>query len=171
MNPQSNGIIESVHRSIAVVIRTLVQLYPPTTREEANDLVERAIATAMHATRCAAHSSLNQYSPGGLVFHRDMYFDIPLLADIITLQEARQQGIDKRLIAANAKRIQHEFKVDDLVLKLRKITAADKFRPTYTGPHRIIQVHTNGNVTIRLNQHVLERINIRNIIPYRVAQQ
>ena len=166
-NPQSNGIIESVHRSIGMVLRTMVQLYPPQTQRDAQNLVERAVATAMHATRCAAHSSLGRYTPGSVVFRRDMYLDIPLLADIITISEARQQIIDKRLLQANAKRIHHEFKVGDEVLKRRVIGPRDKLRPTFSGPHRIVQVHTNGDVTIQLSARIRERINIRRIQPFR----
>ena len=126
LNPESNSIIESVHQSIGTVIRTQVQLHPPTNRNEAEELVERALATAMHATRCASHSSLDNVSPGGLVYHRDMHLNIPLTADIITLQRSRQQSIDRRLVAANAKRISHEFVVGELVKKRLKVGASDK---------------------------------------------
>ena len=87
VNPQSNGIIESVHCSIGATIRMQVQAHPPSTPEEATQLVDKALATAMHATHCASHSSLNNYSPGGLVFCHDMLMDIPLIADIITLAD------------------------------------------------------------------------------------
>jgi hypothetical protein len=142
-------------------------MYPPTSKADAAKLVDKALATAMHATRCAAHSSLKSLTPGGLVFHRDMYFDIPLTAEILTLQEARQQAIDKRLLAANAKRLHHEFQVGELVKKRRQLKANDKLRSTFTGPFRIIRVHTNGTVTVRLNDHVEERLNIRRLEPYK----
>ena len=166
-NPQSNGIIESVHRSIGMILRTFLQFKQPQDQQQANQLVEQALATAMHATRCAAHSSLQRYTPGSLVFRRDMYLDIPLIADILTLQQLRQQGIDKRLLQANAKRRQHEFQVNDQVIKRQEVKASDKLKPTFTGPHRILQVHTNGTVTIQLTNHIRERINIRRIQPFR----
>ena len=167
VNPESNGIIEAVHKSVGAVIRMQVQAHPPTTVQEATQLVDRALATAMHATRCASHSSLNHYSPGGLAFRRDMYLDIPLIADIITLNNLRQQGIDRRLLKANAKRRQHEFTVGQLVLIRRNLKASDKILSTFRGPYPIVQVHTNGTVTLQLNQHVRERINIRRLVPYR----
>jgi hypothetical protein len=150
-----------------MILRTFLHAQQPQNQQEANLLIEQALATAMHATRCAAHSSLQQYTPGSLVFRRNMYLDIPLLADILALQHLRQQGIDQRLLKTNAKRRAHEFKVDDQVLKRRENTAADKLRPTFTGPHRILQVHTNGTVTIQLTTHVRERVNIRRLQPYR----
>ena len=166
-NPQGNAIIEAVHKSVGAVIRMQVQAHPPTTQQEAEQLVDRALATAMHATRCASHSSLNHYSPGGLAFRRDMYLDIPLIADLITLNNLRQQGIDRRLLEANAKRKHHEFTVGQRVLKRRNLKASDKLLSTYRGPYTIVQVHTNGTVTLQLNQHVRERINIRKLVPYR----
>ena len=166
-NPQSNGIIEQVHKTMGAVIRTLVANNPPATVEAATQLVEQALATAMHATCCASHSSLDNVSPGGLVFRRDMFLDIPLIADIVTLQGLRQQQIDKRLLRANAKRIVHDFQVGELVLKRRDITSADKLKSTFTGPFKIDRVHANGTVTLRLTPQQRERINIRRLQPYR----
>jgi Integrase zinc binding domain len=168
-NPQSNGIVESVHRSIGVVLRTLFSVYRPVNHGDAQRLIEQALATAMHATRCAAHSSLARQTPGGLVFRRDMYLDIPLMADIIAISNARQQIIDQRLLKANFKRIPHEFIVGEQVLKRNLIGPRDKLRPTFSGPHRILQVHTNGSVTIQLDARIRERINIRRLQPFRRA--
>ena len=168
-NPQSNAIIESVHRSIGVAIRTLFQSFQPTNAAEAVRLVNRALATAMHATRCASHSSLNGASPGGLTFHRDMFMDIPFLSDLITIHDLRQQRIDQRLLRANSSRLRHEFRVGEQVLKRQPVGARDKLRPSNTGPYTIEQVHTNGTVTIRLQNNIRERINIRRILPYRSA--
>ena len=35
------------------------------------------------------------------------------------------------------------------------------------GPFTIIQVHTNGTITIQRTPHIVERINIRRVKPYR----
>jgi len=43
-------------------------------------------------------------SPGSLVFHWDMFLDIPLIADLYLLQQSRQVLIDKQLMMANAKK-------------------------------------------------------------------
>ena len=86
-NPQSNGIIERSHQSIAQTLRTLVALTPPTTQQEAEALIDAAFATAMHATRICANSRLQNYSPGVLAFGRDMFLDIPVVADIITISQ------------------------------------------------------------------------------------
>ena len=164
-NPQGNSIIESVHKTVGSVIRTLIHIENPHSVAEAERLVDRALATAMHATRCAAHSSLKNLSPGSIVFHRDMYLDIPLHADVLVLHENRQKLIDSRLLEANAKRFRHEFKVGHKIMKRNVLSFSDKLKPAYRGPYEIIQVHTNGTVTIQLDANSTERINIRRIKP------
>eukprot|EP00977_Amphora_coffeiformis_P009356 scaffold2144_cov98-Amphora_coffeaeformis.AAC.1 len=166
-NPQGNSIIERIHLTVGQVIRTLQALHEPKTVSEAQRLIDRAMATAMHATRCASSSALKNLSPGAIVFHRDMLLDIPLHADILTLQQHRQALIDARLLQANRKRVRHDYTVGERVLKRSVIGLSDKMKPSFTGPYVITQVHTNGTVTIRLSPSVTERINIRRIKPYR----
>ena len=76
-NPQSNGIVEQVHKTVAQVLRSYCTLKPPTTTEQAHQYMQSAISAAMHATRCASHSSLDNASPGALAFGRDMWFEHP----------------------------------------------------------------------------------------------
>jgi hypothetical protein len=94
-----------------------------------------------------------------------MFLDIPLIADILAIQNNRQLLVDKRLLRANTKRIKHDYAVGDLVWKQNYIGLLDKLKPTVSGPYPIERVHTNGTVTIRLSPHVQERINIRRICP------
>ena len=49
--------------------------------------------------------------------------------------------------------------------KLECLGHSDKPKPTVSGPYRITQVFTNGTVAIRLSNLVVERINIRRIVP------
>mmetsp|Transcript_13464 Transcript_13464/g.37213 ORF Transcript_13464/g.37213 Transcript_13464/m.37213 type:complete len:170 (+) Transcript_13464:786-1295(+) len=158
-------LTQSVHTTVGSVLRTLVYLHTPHSTTEAEKLVDKALATAMHATRCAANSSLLNLSPGAIAFHRDMHLDIPLHADIIALQQNRQALIDKRLLDANAKRIPHDFHVDQKIMKRNVLSFSDKMKPAYRGPYKIVQVHTNGTVTIALDDNTTERINIRRIKP------
>jgi hypothetical protein len=68
-NPQSNGIIEQVHRTIAAVIRIVVNsLSPINTVEKVNDIVQDALHKAMHMVHCASHNLLDNISPGALTF-------------------------------------------------------------------------------------------------------
>ena len=97
------------------MIRVLVALCPPSNADKGNKLIDTAFATAMHASQCASNSQLNFYSPGALVFHRDILLDIPLHADLILLNKFRQNKINQRLLKANAKHIAKDYQVGDQI--------------------------------------------------------
>jgi hypothetical protein len=86
-----------------------------------------------------------------------MYLDIPLIANVLTLADLRQKQIDKRLMRANAKRKTHDYQVSDQVLIKRELDASSKLEPTYKRPYPIVQVHTNGTVTVLLQPNTTER--------------
>ena len=165
-NPQGNSIIEAVHKSVGQVLRTLIHIHQPKTVHEAKATGATALATAIHATRCASHQALHHLTPGSFAFHRDMFFDLPFLTDILALQNTRQNLVDMRLLRANASRISHDYQVADQVLKKSVLSLSDKLKPSFTGPYKITKVHTNGTVTIHLSDNVTEHINIRRIKPY-----
>ncbi len=78
-NPQANAICERLHLTIANAIQALSHVNPPRDNNEATLMVDTAISTATYAVRAAVHNSMN-ISPGSLVFHRDMFLDIPIIA-------------------------------------------------------------------------------------------
>jgi hypothetical protein len=67
---------------------------------------------------------------------------------------------------ANAKRKTHDYQVGDQVLIKRALDAHSKLEPTYKGPYLIVQVHTNGIVTVLLQPNTMEWYNVRRITPY-----
>ena len=95
-----------------------------------------------------------------------MFFDLPFLTDVIALQNTCQQLIDSCLLKENASRIKHDYQIGDQVLKKMVLSLLDKLKPTFTGSHPILQVHTSGTVTICLHDNLMECINIRHIKPY-----
>ena len=165
-NPQGNSIIERIHQSIGNVLRIVIEAEDPKTTSQAKRVIDKTLAICMRACRCASNGTLGGFASGSLAFKRDMYMDIPLVADIIVLQDHRQMLIDKRLLKANNARISHDYQINEEVLKKLHLGLSDKLKPSYAGPYRITKVHTNGTVTIRLTPHETERINIRRIKPY-----
>jgi transposase InsO family protein len=163
-NPQANAICERMHQTVGNVLRTLVHLNPPENGNQARQLVENALATAMHATRCGVHRSLG-IAPGALVYQRDMFLDLPIIADLLTIRNKRQVLIDENLRRQNVKRRSFDYAVGGQVLV--KSIAPNKLQPRAIGPFAIQQVHANGTVTILRAPHVSERINIRRIIPFK----
>ena len=68
-------------------------------------------AITQHATRCVVSSP----TPGALVYGRDMSMDVPLIANLSAIRDGRQQMIDENLINQNKKRIEHHYRVGDMV--------------------------------------------------------
>jgi transposase InsO family protein len=79
-NPTANAICERMHQTVGNILRTILQTDPPHTVTEARALVDSALATAMHAMSASISTTLGG-SPGSLVFSRDMFLNIPLIAD------------------------------------------------------------------------------------------
>ena len=94
-----------------------------------------------------------------------MFMDIPIIADVLQLRKERQAKVDERLLKANAKRKPHDYKIGEEIYVKRPLKPGDKLHPRYQGPFPIIQVHTNGMVTVRRSNGIEERVNIRCIKP------
>lgn len=104
-------------------------------------------------------------SPGAMVFRRDMFLNVPIIADLQLIRDKRQLLIDKQLVRANRRRVvSKDYQPNDEVLKLTPDPR--KLDPKATGPYRIIKTHVNGTLTLRLTPQVTERINIRRVKPY-----
>jgi hypothetical protein len=59
-------------------------------------LVDSAMATTMHACQTAIHTTLKTL-PGAFVFQQDILLDIPIIANLLTIQEQRQILINENL--------------------------------------------------------------------------
>jgi hypothetical protein len=164
-NPQSNAICERMHQTVGNVLRTLLKSNPPQNLQQANDILDAALSTVMHALRANVSTVLGG-SPGALTFARDMFVNIPLIADWQLITSNREQFVNEQLRRANAKRRRYDYVVGQRVLK--KLHKPTKLGNRVSGPHDVTQVHVNGTITILLRPGVTERINIRRVIPYRV---
>ena len=162
-NPSANGICELMHQTVANVLRTLVHNELPRTLNDAKEYVDSALATAAHAVR-ANVSQTTGYSPGALVFHRDMLLDVPIVVDLIKLRDNRQLSVDSNLQRVNSKRISYDYQPGQKILKKRHEWT--KLGERWDGPFEIVRTHVNGNVTVSLCEGVTERLNIRRVKPY-----
>jgi hypothetical protein len=111
----------------------------------------------MHAIRCAMHNALGML-PGAFVFQRDMFLNIPLIANLQTIQDKPQVLIDENLRHQNQKQRSFDYAINQEVLV--KVPNPRKLDNRAEGPYLITQGHANGTITIRRNAHVTERINI-----------
>ena len=85
-NPQSNAICERMHQTVGDVLRVILHTNPPQNIDDANQVMDNALATAMHATRCAVSAPIGT-SPGALVYGRDMIMDVPLIANLTAIRD------------------------------------------------------------------------------------
>jgi hypothetical protein len=66
-NPQSNAICERMHQTVNNVLRTLAHTNPPRNMTQARDIIDNALATAMHAMQTTIATTLGS-TPGVLAF-------------------------------------------------------------------------------------------------------
>jgi len=159
-NPQANAVCERM--TVQDMLNTSLR-QPPDNVATAVELVDSCLAAASRALRSVVHSTLRT-SPGALVFNRDMLLPIPLLADYNLIRERRQAVIDNNARKANLRRRFHDYQIGDEVLLLLKPLGT--LAPKTEGPYEIIQVHSNGTVTILRAPNIIERLSIRRVKPY-----
>lgn len=82
---QAKVICKLVHQTVGNILWTLVHSHPPQNIEQANQMIDSCLATANHAlVQCPINRSLNITS-GALVFHCNMFLNIPIFADLAQL--------------------------------------------------------------------------------------
>jgi hypothetical protein len=153
----ANAICERMHQKVGNILRTMIYTDPPHTVTEAKRLVDKALATAMHAMRASVSTMLGSL-PGALVFGRDMFLNIPLIANWHLIAQRREQLVNESLRCQNLKRRNYDYIVGQRVLK--KVHDPTKLGERTEGPYTINIVHVNGTVTIELLPGVTERINV-----------
>ncbi len=97
---QSNAIYERMHQTVGDVLRTLLNGEPPQNIAKAKYYVDEALSIAMHAMRVGIHSTMES-SPGNLVFNRDMFLNIPLIANWHAITLKQEHLINENLMKEN----------------------------------------------------------------------
>jgi len=166
-NPQSNALCERMHQTISNILRIIMRTTTITQYQQAEQVMDNALATCMHATRCAVNHTMRT-SPGALVFRRDMFIDVPILSGLLTIRNRRQQLIDQNLMRHNRKRYDYHYRVGDLIM-IKKYDPT-KMEEKLHGPYPIHDLRTNGTVRIERAPLILETFNLRKIVPYKGQQ-
>ena len=161
-NPQANAICERMHQTLANMLRPYLS-HVVINEIEANEIIDTALAHAMFAMRATIHSTM-RISPNALIFGRDTFLNVPIIAEIESILQRRQHRVNVNANNENKRRIDHDYQVGQQVLKA--VPDPTKLQTRFQGPFTITRVHVNGNVTLQINPHVTERINIRQVKPY-----
>ena len=99
-----------------------------------------------------------------LLFARDMFFNMPLIADWQAIARNCEHHVNENLRCANRKQRQYVYALRQQVLK--KVHDPTKLGVRTEGPYTIERIQVNGNLTILLREGNTECINIRRVMPY-----
>jgi hypothetical protein len=89
-----------MHQTVTNVLRTLVHTNPPRNMTQARDIIDNALATAMHAMQTAVATTLGS-TPSALAFAQDMFLNVPLIADWQAIACTHEHHVNKNLQHAN----------------------------------------------------------------------
>ena len=94
------------------VLRTLLHgRDAPRAIAEANELIEKALSITQHALRSSVHTTLGS-SPGSLIFNRDMFLTIPLVASWNAITTCREHVVNENSRRQNAKQQRFDYAVN-----------------------------------------------------------
>ncbi|CAJ1959284.1 unnamed protein product [Cylindrotheca closterium] len=102
-NATVNAICVRMHLTVANILQTRYNNAAPNFQVAVEE-IKRALAACNHAMRCAVSTALMNNTPGETVFHRDMLLNIPMIVDLLSMQQKRQYKINGNLRIQNAKR-------------------------------------------------------------------
>jgi len=115
-NLQSNAICERMHQTVDNVLRTLLHGEPPQNIKNAKEYIDEALSIAMHAMRVGVRSTMGN-TPGNLIFNRDMFLNIPLIADWHAVTLTREHLINENLMRENQKQRRYDYIPQQKVIK------------------------------------------------------
>ena len=84
------------------VLQTLLHGEPPRDVTKAKDFIDKMLSIVTHAMHTGIHTTLGS-SPGNLVFNREMFLNIPLIADWHAITRKREHLINENLMGENGK--------------------------------------------------------------------
>jgi predicted aspartyl protease len=151
-NPQANALCERVHLDLM----NMVRCYPdvPWTK---------SIQYAAFAVRAGYHTILNA-SPCQLVFGQDMLTRELFHANWNYLSKRRYLQMMRDNERENQNRIQHIYKIGDVVMCRVPPIGRKKTEQVAQGPYIIKEVYENGTVLLDKGS-VEDRVHIRRIFP------
>jgi hypothetical protein len=140
-NLQSNAICERMHQTVNNVLRTLVHTNSPRNMTQARDIIDDALATAMHAMQTTIATTLGS-TPGALAFAQDMFLNVPLIADWQAIACSCEHYINENLRHAYTKQRHFDYASGQQVLK--KVRNPTKLGVRTKSSYIIECVHING---------------------------
>lgn len=157
-NPRANAIVERMHRVLGDMLR--VQLV---TTHEHDDPLKDLTSAAAYAIRATVHGTTG-YTPGQLVFSKDMILRTQVEANVELVRQRREQAILKSNARENKRRIAYKYKPGDQVLILSG--RLDPKLKLHQGPYKVLNYDQSTGTLHISRKNYIEPINIRNVRPY-----
>jgi hypothetical protein len=114
---------------------------------------------------CSTYHTVLKASPGVAIFGRDMFFDIPFVADWRKIGEPRRSLTNRGNQQESAKQIDYDYKVGDKVLVINKGILCKAESACGKEPWTITTVHTNGTIRTQCGTKT-EQLSIRRVEPF-----
>jgi hypothetical protein len=133
-------LISKNYQTVENVLTVLIHGNPPKTISKTKDIVYKVLSTAIHAMRITVTTTLSS-APGSLAFARNMFLNVPLVADWQKIARKREQQVNKNLRRANQKRRQYDYAAGEQVPK--KVHNLNSLGVRTDGPYTIQCVHAN----------------------------
>jgi hypothetical protein len=152
-NPRVNGILERVHQVLEQMLRTAELDMTNSVTPHDVDVFLDNVAWAIRST------------PGAAIFGRVIVFDTLFVADWCKFGERRQSLTDHGNQRKNAKGIDYNYKVGDMVLAIMEGILRKAEYAYGKEPWTITTVHTNGTISIQRGNKT-ERLSIRRVEPF-----
>jgi hypothetical protein len=143
----------------------LLHREPPPDIASTKKYVDEALSITMHAMKAAIHSTLGS-SPESLTFNRDMFLNIPLIADWHSITQRHEHLIIKNLIREKEPKallIQLYPSTKGTKEKMETSQVRQKDKWTIQSPTDTCKWY----LTVELRPGISERPNIRRVIPYK----
>jgi hypothetical protein len=139
-----------------------MRLHERTHDENTTNGILQAVAWSLRST----HHTAIQASPGQLVFGRDMIINTTYIANWRQIRQKQRNNALINNARENKSRISHDYQPGQQIYIINR-DIKRKLSPDKEGPFAIKKIHTNGTLTIQRSPTVLERINIRRVLPVR----
>ena len=162
-NPRSNSTAERMHLTIGDMLRTM-----EFDGEDWESEVETALQSAAWAIRSTV-STMSGYTPGQMVFSKDMIMQTAVTADWEKIKHRKRQAAKTANERENRARVRYEYRPGHKVLILLKNEGmGSKLDSPTEGPYEVLKVYNNGTVKIKRGSYD-EIINIRRLKPFYVG--
>ena len=159
MYGQHYAIIERLHRVMGDMLRCMIV----SKCFKDDDPINNMLQAAAYGIRATMHGT-TQYTPGQMVFNKDMVLRTAMAVDYEAVRQRREIAIKRNNIRENKRRISHIYKPGDKVLVLSK-HLDPKLQP-HEGPFKV-QAYDKFSGTLRIKHgRYVEPINVRLVRPY-----